>query len=448
MALMECGDCRKRYTSDLAHCPECGRPAGEARAVKPPPIDEGVTPPDARGAGAPMAVVMAKGGGKGLYIVAAALVAVTMAAAAGTYWYHRQVMAKEVLILEWLRDKIIETDPDLRFNVRLAGEIKDLSQSLRSDLWRDSFGLKENANLISQLTISKEGPDSPVEEAPASPMPVYDQYWWRYNPLVHLAASDNRVDVMAWLLENGIVEDIDGRPGAVGLRAIEMAAEGGHVEAMQWLKDHGAAVSKDAFLQRLSPRLSQNLSAPDDTIVLERLILHDHWEAIRWLAEHGANPGFMDGPLPSWIYAFIYNKMEALELLVSLGMDPDFRDYEGLTPMMMAALNGDLKTMRFLLAKGADINAKTNDTGRTAMHYAAAEGNVAVLQWLEENGVDRSIEDNGGQTPFIYALMMEKEEAMQWLGNAQFVSGELAEELLKQAVPLEIGESADSPTAE
>jgi outer membrane protein assembly factor BamB len=58
-----------------------------------------------------------------------------------------------------------------------------------------------------------------------------------------------------------------------------------------------------------------------------------------------------------------------------------------------AAKKGDVAAVEALLAKGADVNAKT-EYGATALHFAADKGHLAVVQTLLKNKADINSKDN------------------------------------------------------
>ena len=49
------------------------------------------------------------------------------------------------------------------------------------------------------------------------------------------------------------------------------------------------------------------------------------------------------------------------------------------------ATTGDITKVKALLAKGADVNAKTND-GKTALMYAADKGYTEIVRLLKQAG--------------------------------------------------------------
>lgn len=68
-----------------------------------------------------------------------------------------------------------------------------------------------------------------------------------------------------------------------------------------------------------------------------------------------------------------------------------------------AASEGDLVTLRQMIARGVCAGAADYD-GRTALHLAAAEGRLEVVQYLLELGSDPSPQDRWGGTPMDDAL--------------------------------------------
>jgi len=71
-------------------------------------------------------------------------------------------------------------------------------------------------------------------------------------------------------------------------------------------------------------------------------------------------------------------------------------------PLIKAVSKGDTATVRVLLAKGADVQAR-DANGRTALMYAAENGDPTIVQALLTNGADVNARDWQGWTALIYA---------------------------------------------
>lgn len=73
-----------------------------------------------------------------------------------------------------------------------------------------------------------------------------------------------------------------------------------------------------------------------------------------------------------------------------------------LASLLDAADAGDLKTVRQLLAQGADAHARTSN-GATALHCAAARGNREICELLLDHGLDVNSSDYDGRTVLHFA---------------------------------------------
>jgi len=70
-----------------------------------------------------------------------------------------------------------------------------------------------------------------------------------------------------------------------------------------------------------------------------------------------------------------------MRLLLDRGADPNARQHAGFTPIHAAAGNGDLEMARLLVARGADRHARTDD-GKDAAAIAAERGRGEFVAWL------------------------------------------------------------------
>jgi ankyrin repeat protein len=90
------------------------------------------------------------------------------------------------------------------------------------------------------------------------------------------------------------------------------------------------------------------------------------------------------------------------------------KNKHGLTALHYSASYGYMQIAELLLAKNADVNAKT-DKGATPLHYAATYGYGDVAQLLISNKADLNVRDGIGRTPLYDAATSGRIEEVRIL---------------------------------
>nr|POE50153.1 ankyrin repeat-containing protein c6c3.08 [Quercus suber] len=99
-------------------------------------------------------------------------------------------------------------------------------------------------------------------------------------------------------------------------------------------------------------------------------------------------------------WASSYNRLPIVEFLAERpGFDINAQDGAGWTALMMAASlkEGDA-LVDFLLLKGADVDAKTNN-GQTALHFASSKSHLDTAKKLIAHKASTRVKDKRGQLP-------------------------------------------------
>ena len=95
-------------------------------------------------------------------------------------------------------------------------------------------------------------------------------------------------------------------------------------------------------------------------------------------------------------------------------IDPNKLNAQGESPLMMAALKGQLDIAARLIKKDADVNK----TGWTPLHYAASGGHLAVISLLLENHAYIDAGSPNGSTPLMMAAQYGSAAAVKLLLEA------------------------------
>jgi ankyrin repeat protein len=103
------------------------------------------------------------------------------------------------------------------------------------------------------------------------------------------------------------------------------------------------------------------------------------------------------------------------EHLLALGQPVDGRVPGERTPLQAFAFQGTHHTVAWLLAHGANVNAR-GPGGRTAVHFAAQRNTAPkTLALLVDNGADLMARDNDDQTALDIAKLNRKDRLVEWI---------------------------------
>jgi uncharacterized protein len=98
------------------------------------------------------------------------------------------------------------------------------------------------------------------------------------------------------------------------------------------------------------------------------------------------------------------NKVEEVSLFLSAGFLPDLKDKKGIPLLCIAARNGNLSTLEFLLCSGAKVDIIAEDRRSTALIDSAMERHKDVIKTLIEAGADVNVKNGDGQTALIIVV--------------------------------------------
>ena len=291
--------------------------------------------------------------------------------------------------------------------------------------------------------------------------------------LMHIAAMEGRVDVMNWLLTQG-KGDVNAEDSC-GMTPMSYAAMSGQLEAMKWLKDQGADINAkgraDAtpmlfasmgghvevmdWLQQQDQEISLYNGNIDGCTPIFIAAMNEQIETMKTLVERGVGIDSRndDEQTPLFIAA-MFGKIKSMEWLIENGADINAKDRFGSTPLFHAKCYGYHEAAEWLRAKGAisempgeayrgefeegmaevrrsemimgssieswiaqqDIGVgETNEEGYSLMHFAAMEGRVDVMVWLQSMGEEANAKTNDLQSPAFLAAFGGHIEALEWL---------------------------------
>ncbi len=164
----------------------------------------------------------------------------------------------------------------------------------------------------------------------------------------------------------------------------------------------------DKYRQRLE--VARSLAMP-----LQEAVSHGDEEAIKRLILQGANVHMeFDGRTPLHIAAR-QGQTAVAKLLIANGAYVDEAEASDLhTPLYDAAKNGHISVAQLLLTEGANVNARAAK-GNTPLLVAACSGHVDVVKLLLSNGADVHAKSDSGERPLHMAAESGNLEITQLL---------------------------------
>ena len=144
-----------------------------------------------------------------------------------------------------------------------------------------------------------------------------------------------------------------------------------------------------------------------------RSVERDEAAVVKRLLGRGFDPNTLDPKGQHGLYIALQEaSLKVAQLLVEWPKtDLNTLNAKGESALMLAALKGHQQIAEALVKKGADVNK----TGWAPLHYAASNGNLAVIAMLIENSAYIDAESPNGTTPLMMAAMYGTPEAVKLL---------------------------------
>jgi ankyrin repeat protein len=166
-----------------------------------------------------------------------------------------------------------------------------------------------------------------------------------------------------------------------------------------------AAIAPTAF--------AASSTAEEDAVDFFRYVDIDNAQGIERLLKKGFDPNTRDPK--GQVGLFLALRAESLKAAKVLweapGIQIDARNAADETPLMMAALRGEVDAAQALLAHGAS----PVKSGWSPLHYAATGGNVAIVKLILARGAPIDARSPNASTPLMMAAKYGSEDAVDAL---------------------------------
>lgn len=145
-------------------------------------------------------------------------------------------------------------------------------------------------------------------------------------------------------------------------------------------------------------------------------VTRDHYRDVMTQLLRGFNPNTPDERGRTGLtLAMRQESWRVVDTLLSApGIDLNLANKQGETPLMLAAIKGNLEMVKKLAERGADINRE----GWAPLHYAASAGleqSVPITAYLLEHSAYIDAASPNGTTPLMMAAQYSSEDVVKLL---------------------------------
>ncbi|XP_021376771.1 uncharacterized protein LOC110465343 [Mizuhopecten yessoensis] len=215
------------------------------------------------------------------------------------------------------------------------------------------------------------------------------------STVLHIAAANKRAELVQYIIENNPIilpqEDLS------GWNALHAAAAVGGIEVISLLVEAGMSPGIPTQIGRTM----LHVAGFKGQVLLVRHIIK-HYKDIINVIDNTGNTAMHSAAAGGSVGVFIE--------LLHAGISPQATTNDESTVLHIAANNGKTDIVRYIIQYIKDIVPLTNDTGRSALHCAAAGKNTGVFDDLIRAGLSPSDMTKAGKTVLHEAAFCGKPE--------------------------------------
>jgi uncharacterized protein len=235
------------------------------------------------------------------------------------------------------------------------------------------------------------------------------------------AARAGHHDTVSLLCERGA--EVNARSGSLQISGLEAAIVGGHVRVIKTLMKHGADINAVSGQFQIS--------------AVEQAALSRQCAALAVLLQAGAH---FDAVVQYKCISSVCQHLEdaaaaeVVKALLPYCSKLNVPAVKAATALTYAVSQSKLQVARVLHAAGADVHYTAKGIGTA--HLAAQSGSVALLKWLQTEGVDLRARNDSLEMPLHYACSSNKLDAARYLLDLPGAAADAHASGTKQQTPV------------
>ncbi|KAK0738811.1 ankyrin repeat-containing domain protein [Schizothecium vesticola] len=224
---------------------------------------------------------------------------------------------------------------------------------------------------------------------------------------LHQAAQRGHLKTTQLLLARGAAYDPVDSDGVTPLWL--SAGHSGNADLIHELLEAGAKVDVTSYEHNRQP--------------IHQAANYGHVEAVRILLDAGASPTpendtFDDSEVSPFLLACESGEVELVNLFLDRGVDAHMVSKNGKSALHFAAHGGHVAIGRVLIKEGCDVDAREEEEGWPPMMIAAQEGHLSFVDLLMENNANIDAEKEGGATSLWVAAQQGHSDIVKRLLEA------------------------------
>jgi ankyrin repeat protein len=210
-----------------------------------------------------------------------------------------------------------------------------------------------------------------------------------------MASTNGHTSTVQALLLAGA--DVNVKDTQFGATALMGASANGHAAIVEALLEKGANLNEKSNSGMTTLDIAKSKGESNVVQLLEKA--NSKKQAVNNTKDNST----IADPNKDLLDAIKKGDANSVKTILDKGADVNAKDENGFTGLIMASTRGDIVIARILLAKGADINAKEAKYGFTAMIVASIQRYIEIVKILLANGADVDIKSSNGDTALMVA---------------------------------------------
>ncbi len=238
---------------------------------------------------------------------------------------------------------------------------------------------------------------------------------------LHYAAADGNIALVEYLVGLNTL-DLEAQ-SIVGVTPLSCAVWFGHIEVVKFLLEKGASVhvkeqsENSPFLMAAREGQLEVVKVLAQYCDVRVVVCNEKLTALHYAARYGhlqlvkylvglnkfdLETQSINGRTPL-VWACDGGHIEVVKFLLEKDAKIDVRDQDGISPLLRAAGKGQLEMVK-VLEKYCDVRLEVCNEKLTALHYAACNGHLGVVEYLVGlNNFNLEAQDIDGLTPLSWA---------------------------------------------